>query len=70
MASKIDMTTNDPDIGDRPLRRNFNGIVFVGLLAIALLIAAAWFFLRVRSDSVKGPDTKTMVSKCPIAKAA
>lgn len=69
MASNFDMTTNDPDIGDRPLRRNFTGVVFIGLLAIALLIAAAWFFLRTKSDTVKGPDTRTMVLTSSVVKA-
>jgi hypothetical protein len=55
------MTTSNDNVGDRPARRHFNGIVFGAMALMALIVLLAILFFHFNKSAVaplsKSPGT-------------
>jgi hypothetical protein len=53
------MISSDKNIGDRPVRRHFNGIIFSAMAFMALFLLIAMLYLHIQKPSIAPASTPT-----------
>jgi hypothetical protein len=51
------MISSDINIGDRPVRRHFNGIIFSTMAFMALVLLLAMLYLHIQKPSIAPAQT-------------